>query len=104
MSDENKTTASPESFKPYVHQEELTDITLQVPEKAMRSLRRVAERRELPIEAVMKFYISKGLREDLADLFAGDVIEKTEQVLSKHLKSKKEVSDIIHEIKNDLAA
>ncbi len=104
MSDENKTTPSPESFKPYVHQEELTDITLQVPEKAMRSLRRVAERRELPIEAVMKFYISRGLREDLADLFAGDVIEKTEQVLSKHLKSKKEVSDIIHEIKNDLAA
>lgn len=104
MSDENKTTASPEDFRLHIHQEELTDITLQVPDKAMRSLRRVAERRELPIEAVMKFYISKGLREDLADLLAGDVIEKTEQVLSKHLKSKKEVSDIIHEIKNDLAA
>ncbi len=104
MSEENKTTASPDDFRLHIHQEELADITLQVPEKALRSLTRVAERRELPIEAVIKFYISKGLREDLADLFAGDVIEKTEHVLSKHLKSKKEVSAIIHEIKNDLAA
>lgn len=77
MSEENRAISTPEGLKLQINEEKLTDITLQVPEKALRSLRRIAERRELPVEAVMKFYISKGLREDHADLFAGDVIEKS---------------------------
>lgn len=79
----------------------LTDIVLQISEKAMRSLKRVAERRELPIEAVMKFYIRKRLREDSTGLLAEDVFERTEQAAADHLKSS-EVSEVIHEIKHEV--
>ncbi len=71
MSEENKKIVTPEGYTLRFRKETMTDVTLQIPEKAMRSLRRVAERRSLPIEAVMKFYIGQGLRQGVTDLFAG---------------------------------
>ena len=45
-------------------------ILLQIPVDAMRSLEEVAASRDMSIDALLKFYIGKGLREDKAKLFS----------------------------------
>lgn len=81
---------------------ESEEIVLNIPKDVIASLEKVAARRDMSVHALLKFYIGQNLRQDLANLFAGDVFEKTEEVLTKHLKSKDEVLEILHEIKNDL--
>ncbi len=104
MSEENKNIVTPEGYTLRYREQETVELKLEIPVKAMKSLERVAEKRNLPLEAVIKFYIGQGLRLDVANYFSGDVLERTEEVLSRHLQSKDEVSEILREIKLDLAA
>ena len=80
MSDENKTTAPFEDSSLHIHPEKLTDITLQVPEKAMRSLKRVAERRELPIEAAVVSDDDHGIGNESRDGRHVDVLSRNHVV------------------------
>ena len=50
-------------------------------------------------QALLKFYIGQGLRQDLAKLFGDRVLETTAEVLAKHIQSKDEVSAILQEIR-----
>jgi hypothetical protein len=93
-----------EGFVLKFRERESEEFTLDIPKDVLASLEKVAEKRGLSVHALLKLYIGQNLRQDLANYFAGDVLEKTEEVLTKHLKSKEEVSEIISEIKNDLAA
>jgi hypothetical protein len=52
----------------------------------------------MPLEALVKFYIGQGLRQDLAKLFSDRVLETTAQVLARHIQSEEEISTIIQEI------
>jgi hypothetical protein len=79
------------------------EISLNIPSDVLASLEKVAQRRNMSVKALLKLYIGQNLRQDLANLFAGNVLEKTEAVLSRHLDSE-EVSDILEEIRQDLAA
>ena len=45
-------------------------VLLQIPVDAMRSLEEVAASRDMSIDALLKFYIGNGLREDKAKLFS----------------------------------
>ena len=45
-------------------------ILLQIQVDAMRSLEEVAASRDMSIDALLKFYIGNGLREDKAKLFS----------------------------------
>ncbi|MEA5489490.1 MULTISPECIES: hypothetical protein [Pseudanabaena] len=45
-------------------------VLLQIPVDAMRSLEEVAASRDMSIDALLKFYIGNGLREDKAELFS----------------------------------
>ncbi|MEI6063806.1 MAG: hypothetical protein WCQ26_04380 [Pseudanabaena sp. ELA748] len=45
-------------------------VLLQIPVDAMRSLEEVAASRDMSIDALLKFYIGNGLREDSAKLFS----------------------------------
>jgi uncharacterized membrane protein len=45
-------------------------LLLQVPVEALRSLEQVAESRDMSVEALLKFYIGHGLRQDVARLFS----------------------------------
>jgi hypothetical protein len=93
-----------EGFVLKFRERESEEVTLDIPKDVLASLEKVAEKRDLSVHALLKLYIGQNLRQDLTNLFAGNVLEKTEEVLSKHLKSKEEVSEILSEIKNDLAA
>jgi hypothetical protein len=83
---------------------ESEEITLKIPKDVLASLDKVAKMRDLSVHALLKLYIGQNLRQDLANYFSNNILEKTEEVLSRRLQSKEEVSEILHEIKMDLVA
>jgi len=80
------------------------DVTLRLPLDALASIDRIAASRDMSREALIKFYIGQGLRQDLAKLYGERVLEKTAQILIKHLQSEEEVSAILREIRTEAAA
>ena len=74
-------------------------VSLSIPIEVIDSLRRIAAQKDMSEEALLKFYIGQGLRQDLAKLHAERVMETTAQVLSKHIQSKEEISTILNEIR-----
>jgi len=68
------------------------------------SLKKASGKRDLSVHTLLKFYIGQNLRQDLGNYFSNNILERTEQVLSRHLQSKEEVSEILREIKMDLVA
>ena len=79
-------------------------VSLQLPIDALASIDRVAASRDTSREALMKFYIGQGLRQDLTKLYAERVLEKTAQILTRHIQSEEEVSAILREIQLETAA
>ncbi len=49
----------------------------------------------MSVHGLLKLYIGKNLRQDIDNYFANDVLEKTEEVLSRHLQNKEEISEIL---------
>ncbi|MBI1880473.1 MAG: hypothetical protein HYR94_20030 [Chloroflexi bacterium] len=76
-----------------------TPLSIQIPVDTLASLEQVAASHDMSIEALIKFYVGQGLRQDLAKLFADRVLEKTAQVLTRHIQSEEEVSAILKEIR-----
>jgi hypothetical protein len=64
----------------------------------------VAASRDMSVEALLKFYIGQGLRQDLAKLFSERVLETTAQVLARHIQSEEVISAIIREIRVEAVA
>ena len=80
-----------------------TAVSLQIPLEALASIEKVAASRDMSVEALLKLYVGQGLRLDLAKLFADRVMEKTAQVLTRHLQSEEEVTAILKEIRGETA-
>ncbi len=93
-----------EGFVLRFRERESEEVTLNIPKDVLASLEKVANNRGLSVHALLKLYIGQNLRQDLANYFSNNILERTEEVLSRRLQSKEEVSDILHEIKMDLAA
>ncbi len=74
-------------------------VTLEIPVDTLAALEKVATDRDTSVEALIKLYIGQGLRQDLARVFAERVLEKTAQVLTRHIQSEDEVSAILKEIR-----
>jgi hypothetical protein len=74
-------------------------VPLEIPKDVLDSLKKVAATRDMSYQALLKFYIGQGLRQDLSRLFADRVLDTTAEVLAKHLQSEEEVSMIIREIR-----
>ncbi len=53
----------------------------------------------MSVEALLKFYIGQGLRQDITKLFNQRLLEKTAQVLSRHIQSEEQIYIIMQEIK-----
>jgi hypothetical protein len=80
------------------------EVTLNIPKDVLASLEKVAKKRDLSVHALLKLYIGRNLRQDLANYFSDNILERTEEVLSRRLQSKEEVSEILREIKHNLVA
>ncbi len=76
-------------------------VPLEMPTDTLESLKKVAASRDMSVEALLKFYIGQGLRQDLAKLFSNRVLEVTAQVLSQHIQSEVEISQILAEIRSE---
>ena len=76
-------------------------VLLQIPVDALRSLEQVATSRDMSVEALLKFYIGQGLRQDVAKLFSDRLIETTSLVLARHIASKEEITSILQEIQSE---
>ncbi|MFM5943182.1 MAG: hypothetical protein ACKO87_18365 [Dolichospermum sp.] len=74
-------------------------VSLKIPTDTLASLAEIAADKDMSIEALLKFYIGQGLREDIAKLFNEKLLNTTAQVLSRHLQSEEAVSQIMQEIK-----
>jgi hypothetical protein len=51
-----------------VHPQDSETVSLSIPQDTLESLKEVAEHNEMPLEALLKFYIGKCLRQDLSQL------------------------------------
>lgn len=80
------------------------ELTIELPLDVIAALERVAASRDMSLEALVKFYMGQSLRQDLSKLFAERVLEKTAQVLTRHLESEAEVSEILKEIRVEATA
>ena len=78
-------------------------VTLKVPVDTLEALERVADGRDMSVEALMKLYVGQGLRQDLARRFGERLLESTASVLSRHLESEQEISAILREIQLETA-
>lgn len=82
-----------------VQPRESETITISIPKDTLESLRKIATQREMPLEALLKFYIGKSLRQDLSQLFANQVLDSTAKVLARHHHTEDEVAQILQEIR-----
>jgi hypothetical protein len=78
-------------------------VSLNIPIDTLASLEKIAANRDMSVQALLKFYIGQGLREDLAKVFSERLLDKTAQVLARHLESAEEISTIIREIQAETA-
>ncbi len=78
-------------------------VSLNIPIDTLASLEKIAANRDMSVEALLKFYIGQGLREDLAKVFSERLLGKTAQVLARHLESAEEISTILREIQAETA-
>jgi hypothetical protein len=74
-------------------------VSLEIPKDTLDSLKKIAAIRDMSYQALLKFYIGQGLRQDLSKLFADRVLDTATEVLTRHLQSAEEVSAIIREIR-----
>lgn len=74
-------------------------VSLNIPRDTLASIEQIAASKDMSIEALLKFYIGQGLRQDISKLFNERLLDKTAQVLSRHIQSEEEISQIIQEIK-----
>jgi hypothetical protein len=79
-------------------------VTPSIPTDTLELVRRVAATRDMSNEALLKFYIGQGLRQDAARLFSERIMETTAEVLARHISSEEERSAILREIRCEVAA
>jgi hypothetical protein len=63
--DETRTTPE-EGFELQLRPRPATAVSLRIPDDALASLEKIAAGRDMSAEALMRFYLGQGLRQDLA--------------------------------------
>ncbi|MGB8980390.1 MAG: hypothetical protein WCC12_00790 [Anaerolineales bacterium] len=95
----DQTPKAEEGFDLKTRTRDSKPVTLHIPVDTLESLEKIAAGRDMSLKALLKLYIGQSMRQDLAKLSADRVLEKTEQVLKKHIQSEEEVSAILKEIR-----
>jgi len=84
-----------------MHHSPQKTVSVEIPKDTLDSLKKIAQNRDMSVEALLKFYIGQGLRQDLAKLFSNCVLWATAQILTRHVQSAGEISDILPEIRSE---
>lgn len=91
-----------EEFILQLHPRPHETVSLEIPKDTLESLKKIADSRDMSCEALLKFYIGQGLRQDVANLFSNRVLEVAAQVLAQHIESETEISHILQEIRSQM--
>jgi hypothetical protein len=82
-----------------VHPRESEVVSIRIPKDTLESMRKVAAQRDMSLEALIKLYVGKCLRQDLSQLFANQVLDSTAKVLARYHHSEDEVAQILQQIR-----
>jgi hypothetical protein len=74
-------------------------VTITIPSDTLTDLRAIADKKDMSLEGLIKFYVGQGLRADLTQLRADQTLNAAQQVLSEHLKSGEAAAKIVNEIR-----
>ncbi len=74
-------------------------VSLRIPLDTLEQLKEVAVSRELGYQSLLKLYIGEGLRKDLAATQAQTLINKTENLLRKHLGDDRKIHTILRKLR-----
>src|SRR3990172_12888354 len=94
-----QTLKTEEGFDLKVRSRNSKPVTIHIPADTLASLEKIAAGRDMSVEALLKLYIGQSMRQDLSKLSADRVLEKTAQVLTRHIQSEEEVSAILKELR-----
>ena len=87
-----------EALELKIRPRETETVSIQIPKDTLQSLEHIAKRKDMALPALLRFYIGKGLRNDLSQSFAEHLLDSTARVLTERNYSEEEVADIIHAI------
>lgn len=94
MQNNSKKITTEEGYELKPYPEEKEEITISIPKLTLEALEKIAERKDLPLKAVIKFYIGQGMRQDLSE-------EEAKELALKRFKSRKDKEE---KVETDLAA
>jgi hypothetical protein len=100
----DQTPRTEEGFDLKVRSRASKPVTIYIPAAALASLEKTAAGRDMSVEALVKLYIGQSMRQRVAKLSAARLLEKTAEVLTRHIESKEEVSAILKEIRTELVS
>jgi hypothetical protein len=75
-------------------------VSIDFPVDTLESLKQMALGRGMSWEALIKFYIGQGLRQDITNRYAEQLLDKTARVLTEHISSPEEIDAILREIQD----
>jgi hypothetical protein len=76
MKEKNNTLITPEGHKITFYDRESVEINLNIPKDTMELLEEIAQKRDLSVISVIKFFISKGIRELEPELAKKNAIKR----------------------------
>jgi len=88
-----------EELELHLHPRAVEVVSIKIPTDTLEALKKVAHSRDMSYQALLKLYIGQGLRQDMAKLYAEQVLETTAQVLTRHIPSAEQVAAIMREIR-----
>jgi hypothetical protein len=80
---------------------EAEPVILDIPNDTLAALKKIAAKRDMSYQALLKFYIGQGLRQDIAQGFGEQVLDTAAHVLARHFQSAEEVASILREIRQE---
>lgn len=89
-----KETMTEENFELKFYPRETKTVSLEISADVFEVLKKKAEERDMPLKALLKFYVGQGLRNDLSE-------EEAKELALKRLKSRRNSKQ---DTKIDLAA
>lgn len=90
-----------EEMELHIRPRAIEAVTIEIPKDTLESIEKIAVRRDMSRQALLKLYIGQGLRQDLTKMFADRMMETTAHVLARHIESEEGVSAIIQEIQRE---
>ncbi len=86
MMNNSKEIITEEGYVLRPYPEEKEEVTISIPKLTYQALEKIAERKDLSLKAIIKFYISHGMRQDLTN-------DEAKELTLKRLKNRKGVEE-----------